>query len=73
MALRARKILDIPSFTVLADKGYYHTRDLAYCNRKGITAYVPRKVYANSTGNQEFFPYKFSYDPKDNCYYCPAG
>jgi len=73
MALRAKKILQKKTFTVLADKGYYHVHDLVYCHNKKITTYVPKKVYANSTGDKEFFPDKFSYDPQDNCYYCPAG
>lgn len=73
MAMRAKKILDNQAFTVLADKGYYHVHDLVYCHNKKITAYVPKKVYANSTGDESFFPDKFSYDPKEDCYYCPTG
>jgi transposase len=73
MVLRAQKILGQPSFTVLADKGYYHARDLAYCNRKGITTYVTRQVYSNGTGEKEFYPDQFTYQPEEDCYLCPAG
>jgi len=73
MAMRASKILGKSPLTVVADKGYYHVRDLVYCTGKGITAYVPRKVYANSTGDEQFFPDQFSYDAQENCYHCPRG
>ena len=73
MVLRSKKILGKNEFTVLADKGYYHIHDLVYCHKNNITTYVPRKVYANSTGDRQFFPDQFCYDPKDNCYYCPTG
>lgn len=73
MAMRARKILHNKNFTVLADKGYYHHRNLAYCSSKGITTYVTKQSYANSTGEREFYPDKFSYDQKQDCYYCPTG
>ena len=73
MALRARKILQKKNFTVLADKGYYHTQDLVYCSRKGITTYVTRQVYANGTGDKDFYPDKFSYDKEHDCYLCPVG
>jgi transposase len=73
MALRIRKILNNKTFTVLADKGYYHARDLAHCFRKGITTYVTKQVYSNSTGDKDFYPDKFTYDPKEDCYLCPTG
>jgi transposase len=73
MALRTKKILGKPSFTVLADKGYYHTRNLQYCSAKGITTYVTKQVYSNGTGDKEFYPDKFSYDKDHDYYLCPVG
>jgi len=73
MALRAKKILGKSSFTVLADKGYYHARNLEYCSAKGITTYVTKQVYSNGTGEKEFYPDKFSYDQDHDCYLCPSG
>ncbi len=73
MAMRVKKILGNQHFTVLADKGYYHARNLQYCNRKGITTYVTRQVYSNGTGDQEFYPDQFTYQSEHDCYLCPAG
>jgi transposase len=73
MAMRAKKILGKPSFTVLADKGYYHVRNLAYCSRKGMTLYVTKQTYSNGTGDKDFYPDKFTYQPEEDGYLCPAG
>ena len=73
MALRTKKILDNKTFTVLADKGYYHARNLGYCSAKGITTYVTKQVYSNGTGDKKFYLDKFSYQAENDCYLCPAG
>lgn len=73
MAMRTKKILGQPSFTVLADKGYYHAKDLAYCSRKGMTLYVTKQTYANGTKDKEFYPDKFCYEKENDCYPCPTG
>jgi transposase len=73
MVLRTKKILGKKKFTVLADKGYYQARDLAYCSAKGITAYVSKQVYSKGTGDKDFYPGKLTYDKDHDCYLCPAG
>jgi len=73
MALRTKKILDNKTFTVVADKGYYHARNLQSCSAKGITTYVTRQVYSNGTGDKEFYSDKFTYEKENDCYLCPAG
>jgi len=73
MAMRAKKILGNENFTILADKGYYHARNLEYCSAKGITTYITKQVYSNGTGEKEFYPDKFSYNQENDCYLCPAG
>ncbi|KUK63055.1 MAG: hypothetical protein XD84_2206 [Desulfotomaculum sp. 46_80] len=73
MALRARKILGKPVFTILADKGYYHAGDLEHCTRKGMTLYVTKQSYSNRTGDKDFYPDRFIYNPAKDSYLCPAG
>jgi hypothetical protein len=73
MALRTKKILGNENFTVLADKGYYHARNLQSCSARGITTYVTKQVYSNGTGDKKFYPDKFSYKKGNDCYLCPAG
>lgn len=73
MALRAKKILNVDELEALADKGYYKAGDLKKCVKHGITPYVPRQTYSNSTVNPDFYPYKFIYDKDKDSYLCPAG
>lgn len=67
LALRSKKILGNEKFTVLADKGYYHARNLVYCNKKNITTYLTKQVYSNGSGDKDFYPDKFSYDKENDC------
>ena len=57
-----KKILDNKTFTILADKGYYHAKDLAYCSLKGMTLYLIKQVYSNNTGDKDFYQDYFTYD-----------
>jgi hypothetical protein len=58
---------------ILADKGYYQADDLIKCEENGTTTYVTHQVYANSTGNPEYYPAKFKYNEEEDVYICPEG
>lgn len=73
MALRAKKLFGNKPLEVLADKGYYNARDLKKCVKKYITPYVSKQVYANGTGDRDFYADKFQYDKEKDIYICPAG
>jgi transposase len=73
MALRAKKILDVEKLEVLADKGYYNAEELEKCESENITTYVTRQVFANSTGEREFYQDRFKYDAEKDSYICPMG
>jgi hypothetical protein len=73
MALRAKNVFGGADFEALADKGYYKAEDLKKCVDHGITPYVARQTYSNSSGNREFYPDKFIYDKDKDVYICPMG
>jgi len=73
MALRAKRLFGNKTFEVLADKGYYKAKDLEKCSEKGITLYVTKQTYANSTKDQAFYADHFKYNKTKNAYLCPAG
>ncbi len=73
MALRAKKLFGVESLEVVADKGYYKAEDLKKCVDNGITPYVTKQVYANGTGDKDFYSDKFKYDKERDVYICPAG
>lgn len=73
MCKRAMDIFEVDSIKGLADKGYYNADDLKTCENSGITTYVAKQVFSNSTGEREFYPDKFKYDKEKNIYICPIG
>jgi len=73
MALRAKKLFGNKPLEALADKGYYNARDLKKCVENDITPYVSKQVYANGTGDRDFYADKFQYDKDKDIYICPAG
>ncbi len=73
MALRAKRLFGNKTFEVLADKGYYQAKDLEKCTEKGITLYVTKQTYANTTKDQAFYSDQFKYNKTKNTYLCPAG
>lgn len=73
MAKAAKEIFEVEELKALADKGYYNAEDLKECAKESITTYVSKQVFANSTGEREFYLDKFQYDKEENIYICPAG
>ncbi len=73
LAKNSKTIFEVENLKVLADKGYYNGEDLKKCEEEEITTYVSKQVFANSTGNREFYVDKFKYDKEKNVYICPEG
>lgn len=73
MATRAKEILQVDELDVLADKGYYDGAQIKACLQKGITPTIP-KAYTSANRKKGLFTKQdFKYDPKTDCYRCPAG
>ena len=73
MSISAKKILNVDKLDVIADKGYYTVEELKRCVENGITPYVCKQTYSNSTGDKDFYSDKFTYDKVNNTYICPNG
>ena len=74
MAKAVKDALDVKTLQVLADEGYYNSKDLKACEDDGITAYVPIHEGNRKLEKQGRFPRKdFSYDASLDVYRCPAG
>lgn len=73
MAKRAKELSDVEQLEVVADKGYYNTKELKECVKNGITPYVAKQTYSNGTGDKDFYADKFKYDKENDFYICPAG
>jgi len=73
MGKRAKDIFEVDELKALADKGYYNADDLKKCEKEGITTYVSKQVFSNSTGERDFYVDKFKFDKDRKVYICPAG
>jgi transposase len=74
MAKAAKEALDAETLQVLADEGYYSSKELKACEDDGIEAYVPpsdRNGRLDKAGH--FGLESFSYDGAADAYTCPAG
>jgi len=74
MGKRARRVLRMKNrrLKVLADKGYYSTKELIKCEKSKLTVYVAQQKYS-SRKEKEFEMENFKYDASEDVYYCPAG
>jgi len=73
MATQAKEALGVDEIEVLADMGYYDGQQVKDCLEEGITPYIPR---ADTSANKKlglFSKSDFTYDPEQDCYWCPAG
>lgn len=70
MAKKVKEELNIESFTILADKGYFSGKGVVECESSNITAIVsvPKKPCSNIYSSSEF-----TYDEEKDCYICPTG
>lgn len=73
MAKQAKEVLGVEEIKVLADKGYYSTKDLMECEANHIETYVPKQRYTGNVDNVDYQPDKFQYDKEKDIYLCPAG
>jgi transposase len=74
MVRRAKKILKLRRFTVLADKGYYNGEDLLRVKKLKATAIVAKQKPSDAKSLPEKFRSEnFIYNEPSDTYTCPAG
>ena len=73
MGKKVKDILDVESIEVLADKGYFDTKDFTSCEEENILPYVSRPRYSNSIGDSRYFSDRFKYLKDEDVYLCPDG
>jgi hypothetical protein len=72
VAIETKEILQVEKMDVLADKGYHTGEQIQQCEQNQITTYVSPKEPASN--NPDIFPItQFVYNPKTDCYTCPAN
>ena len=73
MAVQGKEAVGTERVSVVADTGYSNGEHGARCEKEGIIATVPRPETVNPCGKQYFSRDKFTYDPENDSWRCPAG
>lgn len=73
MAKRAKDILDSEELEVLADKGYYNSKQIKECVDNDIVPYIPKPTQVRKGQDPKFSHDKFQYDADKDIFICPAG
>jgi len=75
MSDKVRDVLSVDKITALADKGYYDGKDIAACEKDGITCLVAKPMRQNNSRylDPNFSFTHFTYDKERNCYICPMN
>ena len=72
-AIQAQETLEAKDLGVVADKGFYHGKEILMCESVGITAYVSKPLTSANTALGLYGKERFRYEPERNVYVCPAG
>jgi hypothetical protein len=73
MATAAKEVLARDELHVLADKGYFSSREILTCFDAAITTTVPRPETSGNRGKGMYVKADFAYEPDADVYRCPAG
>jgi transposase len=73
MATKAKAALKREDLHVLADKGYFSSREILSCHKAGITATVPHPDTSGSRSKGHYVKADFAYEADADIYRCPAG
>jgi len=73
MATQAREAMDAEDLTVIADAGYFKSKEILSCHKAGITANVPKAETSGKRARGLFGRQDFRYLPDKDEYRCPAN
>lgn len=72
MSSQAKENMDVPTLTVVADKGYYSASQFKDCSENGIIPIVLKTISGHIPAD-EFDKTSFAYDEDKGGYICPMG
>ena len=73
MSEKAKEALGVERLTNLADKGYYHGKEIAACEGSGVTCLVAKGKPGGPKKAEGFNHEDFVYDKENDQYICPKG
>jgi transposase len=73
MAQAAKEILEVEHLSVTADKGYYNEQQIAECEDRDITCYIPEQEKSQNKALGLYTDKDFYFDSASDMYLCPAN
>jgi len=73
MAKRTKAVLGTDALDVVADRGYFDSKEILACEEAGITVTLAKPQTSNSRAKGRFVKQDFRYVKDDDEYICPAG
>jgi len=73
MATQAKAALKVDKLEVVADRGYYKSKEILACAEADITVTLPKPQTSGSKARGQFVKPDFRYVAVDDIYLCPAG
>jgi len=72
MAKQAKAAIKTDKLDVVADRGYFKSKEILACDEAGITVTLPKPQTSGSKAKGRFVKPDFRYVKKDDVYLCPA-
>ncbi len=73
MAKQAKAILETHGLDVVADRGYFSSKEILACDQAGITVTLPKPMTSRAKKQGRFGKEDFRYLADEDVYVCPAG
>jgi transposase len=73
MAKETKATLGVDKLDVVADRGYFNSREILACEEDGITVTLPKPMTSRARKQGRFGKEDFRYVSGDDVYLCPAG
>ena len=73
MAAQANENMETDALSVIADKGYYTSKQFEKCEKANITAIVSKANHSSAAVSEEYSKDMFTYDESADTYICPLG
>ena len=73
MAKQTKSALEADQLDVVADRGYFNSKQILACDEADITVTLPKPQTSGNKIKGRFVKQDFRYIAKDDVYLCPAG
>ncbi len=73
MSQKTKAVLKVDKLDVVADRGYFSSKQILACDRDGVTVTLPKPMTSRAKKQGRFGKQDFRYVSGNDVYVCPAG